>query len=143
MYSELIGHLAIPSGASTESLGSAAVIKRHVIMLGCKVRKFMFYVSTATVSSGNIVVALKKRSAYGVTSGEVTLDTLVIPTGVAAGTIYYANLDSADLLPGNELVVEVTTAAAGGGAAGAGFSGVDLYHGPEEAVNVSAMVLSA
>lgn len=143
MYTELIGHLAIPSSSSTQSLTAAAVIQRSLVMEACEVGRIMFAISTATVSTGNIVIAFKQRTAFGVTAGEVTLGSLNIPGGVALGKVYYKDLDSVKLLPGQELVVEVTTAAAGGGAAGAGFAGIKLGHAPEAPVNVAAMVLSA
>lgn len=143
MYTEMISQLASPSSATTESLTSAAIVQRHLIMEGAKAARFMFHIATATVSSGNIVVKLKKYLSYNVSTNAVTIATLNIPTAIAAGQIYYVNCDSVDLLPGNELIVEVTTAAAGGGAAGAGFAGILLYHGADDPRNIPVMVLSA
>lgn len=143
MYTELIGHMAMQNSASAESLTSAAVVKRYSVGVAAIVRQFSFSVKTATVSSGGIVVALKYYPTVGSSSGAVTLASLTIPTGVAAGKVYYKAVDSVKVLPGQELVVEVTTAAAGGGAAGDGYSAIECYHAPEHPANLSNMVASA
>lgn len=143
MYTELIGNMALPVSGTAESLGSAAVIKRYAIGANISIRRFGFAIKTATVSSGNIVVKLKYYPVVGSSASEVVLSTLTIPTAIAAGKVYYANLDSVKLYPGQELVVEVTTASAGGGAAGDGYSLIEGYHNPDDPRNNSSMVLSA
>lgn len=142
MYSELIGHMANQVSGTPESLAAAAVTKRYAIGLGLNVRSFAFAISTATVSTGTIVVQLKKYPVVGSAAGAVVLSTLNILTGLAAGTVVYKPLDSITMEAGQELIVEVTTAAAGGGAAGAGYSVIDAYHAPEDFKNLSNAVLS-
>lgn len=130
---------------AAESLTSAAVISSHVCMLPMEVKQIKFAVSTATVSSGDIVITAKKYVTIGSATGAVTLGTLTIPTGVAAGKVYYKPLDpnDASFLPGEVLVFEVTTAAAGGGAAGAGSSLFEADYAPSDVRNDSDAVLSA
>jgi recombinational DNA repair protein RecT len=135
MYTELVGHEALKG--SPDSLASAAVVEQKAVMLGLKVRRFMASVTTVTV--GASVVVLKKYSAYGVSAGAVTLATLNIPGGTAVGTIIYKDLDSVDVLPGQSLVYEVTSAAT----SGAAVIGINAYHAEEHPSNVAAMVASA
>lgn len=129
--------------STAESLASAAVIARFMAMHQVQVKQIAFVVSTATVSSANIVVTVKRRPTVGSSSGEVTIGTLSIPTGVAAGKMYYKNVTPVTVAQGEEIVFEVTTAAAGMGAAGAGYSGFDAEHDPEVPANNSDMVASA
>jgi hypothetical protein len=141
-YGELVGSLALPS-SSALSLASASVVQTNVVGVGMRVRRFGFQIKTATVSNVDIVVKLKQYPIASSSANAVTLATLTIPTGIAAGAIYYKELDSVKIVPGNGLVVEVTTAAGGGGAAGDGYAFIEGYHHPEDPRNVSVMVLSA
>jgi hypothetical protein len=125
-------------------LTSAAVIKKFTSLRQMQVRRAAFGISVATVSNANIVITIKKYVTLGSASNEVTLDTIVIPGGTAAGKVYYVDFPAvATLAVGDELVFEVTTAAAGGGAAGSGFCMFDADDLPEVAGNNSDMVLSA
>lgn len=77
------------------------------------------YITTATVSSGGIVVAFDKRITKGSDTGRVDagIGSITIPTATAVGKQVYKNV-RVDVAIGDEIVPEVTTAAAGGGAAG-------------------------
>lgn len=143
MYSLELGGLR--AGASSgESLTSAAVISRFMVMVPkVSIDMIAFAIKTATVSSGNIVILFKKRITVGSDTGAVNLGTLTIPTAIAAGKVYYKNIDPVDFELGEELVVEVTTAAAGGGAAGDGFALFKASYSAEQLANVSDAVLSA
>lgn len=141
MYIEQFG--GIRAISSAESLASAAVIARFLAMKQISVKQIAFVISTATVSTGNIVVTVKRRPTVGSTSGEVTIGTLTIPTAIAAGKMYYKNVTPVVVAQGEEVVFEVTTAAAGMGAAGAGYSSLGVEHDPEQPANNSDMVASA
>lgn len=125
-------------------LTSAAVIKKFTFARPMILRKVAFAISTATVSSGGIVITAKKYPLIGSSANAVTLGTITIPGGTAAGLVYYKDMASAaKLVVGDELVFEVTTAAAGGGAAGAGTCLFDADDNPETSANNSDMVASA
>lgn len=143
MYSLELGGLRA-GAASGESLTSAAVISRFMVMVPkVTVDMIAFAIKTATVSTGNIVVAFKKRPTVGSATGESTIGSLTIPTGIAAGKVYYKNISPVSFEIGEELVVEVTTAAAGGGAAGDGFSLFKASYSAEQLANISDAVASA
>lgn len=126
-----------------EALNSAAVHGEYVCIEQCALKRIAFAVSVAVVSSGASVVAFKKRTAIGVTAGEVTLGSLSIPAGTAAGKVVVKEINEAILAPGEVLALEVTTAAAGGGAAGQGYYGYVLEEDPEYVLNQANVVVSA
>lgn len=130
--------------ATSVDLTSAAVADVSYVF-GCqaKVKRIGFIVTTATVSTGSIVMAFKQYPVAGSSSNAVTIGSLTIPTGVAAGAVYYKDLSGTVMVPGDELVCQVTTAAAGGGAAGVGYYFFELERDPEYASNQSDMVASA
>jgi hypothetical protein len=88
-------------------------------------------------------VTVRARPVVGSAAGQVTLGTLSIPGGTAAGKVVYKDLNQQAIQPGGSLVFEVTTAAAGGGAAGAGLCGFIAQEDPEYPVNESSMIASA
>lgn len=126
------------------SLASTAVVKRYASIRPMVVRKIAVAVTTATVSTGNIVVTVSKYHTIGASTSAVVLGTIAIPGGVAVGKVYYKDLAAIQkLVVGDELIFEVTTAAAGGGAAGAGVCMFDADDSPETSANNSDMVASA
>jgi hypothetical protein len=137
MYSELIGNMALPVSGSTESLASTAVIKRYAVGIGMNIRQVAFLVTTAPTTTAPVIV-LKKYPVAGSSAGAVSLATLTLPVGTAAGSVVYKKLDSITLEAGQELVMEVTTAAA----AGAGYSLIEAYHAPEDVQNLSNCIAS-
>lgn len=130
---------ALTFKGSAQSLTSNANIANYLAMAKVLVRRVSFQVTTATVSSGGIVLTFYVRPTPGSTAGQVTLGTITIPTAIAAGTVYYNDLgETGVLLPGQELACDVTTAAAGGGAAGAGyFVPQEIEEYPDMATNFS------
>lgn len=146
MYSEeLLSPCVLPTTAPSTagSLTSTGDILVYNFGEQVVLTRVMLLVSTATVSTGNIVVTVYQRPTYGSTAGQVTLGTITIPTGVAAGTIYYKNIESVKVPPGSQIAFNVTTAAAGGGAAGAAFPMFKAFMASEDPRNVTAMVASA
>lgn len=139
MYTELVPNMTLRQASTPLSLTAAAVIDRHIVLEGVQVNRIMIHTAVAIVSATPVVVAFKQRTAYGVTANQVTIGTITIPGGAAAGQIYYKELDPAKLLPGQELVVEVTAAAATSGTC---FAGVKFGHSPETPFNVPVMIAS-
>lgn len=133
----------LPLVVAAQSLGSAAVVNQFVCQNPVMLEFIGFLISTATVSSGNIVVTVKKRPTVGSSSGEVSIDTITIPTGVAAGVRYGKMIDPVQFQVGDVISFEVTTASAGGGAAGAGYAMVGVNFSPESLVNNASFVESA
>lgn len=132
------------TAASAGSLTAAAVLADDFIAQEkMEVKQIAFVISTATVSSGNIVITVKKRITVDSATGEVTIGTLSIPTAVAAGAVYYKDVTPVKVDQGEQVVFEVTTAAAGGGAAGAGYALLQADQSPEEPADNADMVASA
>lgn len=115
----------------------------YVVFEPMRVWRFMAYVTTATVSTGTIVVQMLYRPVYGSSSGQVVVATVNIPTGVAVDKIYYKDLTPYNIAAGNEIAFNVSTAAAGGGAAGGCILQFLADFSPEAAVNQSKFVLSS
>lgn len=109
------------------------------IMSKAKVRRVACLLSAAIVSTGAVVVAFKRRPLYGSASGEVTLASLSIPAGTAAGKLVFKDLDSS-VFPGDQIIAEVTTAAT---TSGDGLYGIFLDDAPEQPSESSDMVESA
>lgn len=115
----------------------------HVCKSHCIVRRLLMPVLVATVSTGNIVVTFRKRPTPGSAVGQSDLGTLTIPTAAVVGKTYYKDIQGVEFQPGDELICEVTTAAAGGGAAGQGLGLFVAEEDPETASNESHMIASA
>lgn len=56
------------------------------------------------------VLNFKRRPTPASATGEVSIGTLTIPTTAAVGSVYYKTGFSTKIFPGEELVVDVTTA---------------------------------
>lgn len=138
-YPELISTMSVRNDASPLSLASGST-EEHILFIGGTARRLMVCVTTAVVSTGNVVVSFFKRSGPGVSSGQVSLGTISIPPAALVGSVYYKEIESPDFAPGQALFIQVSTAAAGGGAVGAGVMGVDLFHRPEASLNVASMI---
>jgi hypothetical protein len=125
------------------ALTSAAVVQSFTVLSQCQVDQLFFAISTSVVSSGNVIVAFKRRPTIGSSSGEVTIGSLTIPGGAAAGKVYYKQVSPVVCAAGEQIVIEVTTAAAGMGAAGNGQGFFDAEQDPETNANNPDMVASA
>lgn len=141
MYTAKLGGL-IPIGTVTvQDLTSAAVGLRFIATQKLIIRRLVAVIQTATVSSGGIVVKANKRPTPNSSAGQTVSSSMTIATAKAAGQKYYANLTTPLTLDvGDELAIEVTTAAAGGGAAGAAWIfASEVEESPEQIGNVSNM----
>lgn len=123
---------------------AAAVYGGYLITQRIQVNRVMFYVTVTTASNTqNPVVAFKRRPTYNSASGEVTMGTLTIPTGTAAGKVMYKDIDPFILYPGDEFSFEQTVQATdSGSAAGAGFYAFFYQLDPEVPSNEGDMIKS-
>jgi len=133
----------MPVVVAAQSLGSAVVVNQFLCQRSVSLVFIGFSISTQTVSSGNIVVTVKKRNAVSSSSGETTVSTITIPTAATVGQVYGKYIDPVVFGVGDVIAFEVTTAYAGGGADGAGFSMIQVNYSPEELDNNADFVLSA
>lgn len=129
--------------SAAELLTAVAVTSAQTIMQQSIVKKIGFVLTTAVVSTGSVVVEFYKRPTAGSTGSQVLLGTLTIPAGTAAGKTLYKNITPVSVAIGGDISCSIATAAAGGGAAGAGVSMVILEEDPESDVNNSNMIASA
>lgn len=84
------------------------------------------------------VIALKKRPTPGSATGESTIATLTIPTTSAIGQVYYKRGLNVELQPGDELVIDVTTASVTTGTVTAS---AEMDQTPELPANLGAEVI--
>lgn len=133
------------SGAVAPAVLTSTGVKSEYACIGERVaiQRVAISISTAVVSSGGVVVTVKNRPTLASATGESSITTLTIPAGTAAGKVVYKDINEALIVPGGSLVFEVTTAAAGGGAAGAGIYGFVMSEDPEYKLNESSMIASA
>ena len=124
---------------------SAAVYGGYLVTKQCKIKRLMFYVTTAVAADTTApVVEFNRRPTYNNASGEILLGQLTLPDGAAAGKVYYKDISPVVLYPGDELSFEhVTQAVDGSAAAGAGFYAFEIEEDPEVPANQSNMVASA
>ena len=145
MYSEKRYAVRSVLTATAEDLTSVAtMLSSFVFGSQMQVRKLLLIISTATVSpTSSCVVTFWRRPTLGSDAGRVSLGTLTIPTATAAGKVYYKDIDDVVFAPGEELLVTVTTACAGAGAAGKGYPDFECYDCPEAPKNQTNVVASA
>lgn len=144
MYTEKTqSKLQVGAGAADDLSATGVHSYSFVFLSQVTVKRLLALISTAVVSSGNVVVNFKKYVAYGSSAGEVSLGTLLIPGGTAKDKVFYKEIDEVTFHPGDQLIFEVTTAAAGGSAAGGAVYDVEAFDDPEYAPDQSKMVASA
>ena len=96
------------------TLASTGVKARYTPgVQGCTIRRWGLQLEVATSATAAVVV-LKKRPTPGSAAGEVVLSSLTLATAETAGNTVYSNDLDARILPGEQVIVEVTTAATGG-----------------------------
>lgn len=149
MYSEafMSGALVRKSNALDTAevvSAAAAVYGGYLVTKSCRIKRIMFYVTTAIAADVTApVVEVNRRPTYNSASGEILLGQLTLPDGTAAGAVVYKDIEPVQLFPGDELSFEhVTQGVDGSAAAGAGFYAVELCDDPEEAANCSKMLES-
>ncbi len=136
----------VPIGTVTVSdLTAAAIAQRYIATMKCIVKRVAIVLQTASVSNVSIVVTPRMRPTPNSSASQTSGSTITVPTAIAAGVVYYKDLAAPlVMLPGYELAFEVTTAAGGGGAAGAGWCfPCEVEESPEVAANLSNHVASA
>lgn len=133
--------LQVGAGAATSLTSTGVAAYTFVAMNNIRVTRLVLKVTTATVSSGSIVVTYRRRPAYGSASGQSSLGTISVPTAIAADKVYYNNITPVVLNAGDQICFDVTTAAAGGSAAGIALFAVEYDLNPEDARNLSSWTL--
>lgn len=131
------------TGTAGFSLASAAVVgPKHNATRHCAVKRVGVKVVAAIVSSGAIVINVRKRPIPHSSSGQSSLGTITIPAAAAVGDSYYLELDEdqATFRPGEQLALEVTTAAAGMGAAGNGQAWIDAEDNPKALIDDTSFI---
>ena len=133
----------VPITVTVTDLTSASSQQRFLAVSDCLLKEVAINVQTATVSTGNIVVKPKKRVVPNSDVGGTDGSTVIIPTAIAAGVGYY-KAQTLSFKKGDELCFEVTTASAGGSAAGAAWCfPSEVEESPETNANDSTLVASA
>ncbi len=145
MYNSKMGGIIRIGTVTVSDLTSAAVAERFIATAKVLIKRVAISIQTATVSSGGIVITPRKRPTPNSSAGQTSGSTITVPTAIAAGKVYYKDLATPiTLQPGEELAFEVTTAAAGGSAAGAGWCfPCEVEEFPEVAANLTNHVASA
>lgn len=129
----------IGSGAAgaAQLLTSAADIHLFSIPFKCKVIRVQFSTTTAVSSSVSAVVEFD-RIPKSAGTREAAFAQLTIPTGVGIGKMYYEEPSTQKILyPGDQVAVQVATAAS---STGAGHPSIIIEEIPERPANEAAMV---
>lgn len=129
--------LPVGSIAADDLSGTGVHGYSYLVLSPCAVKRFLAAVSTVLV--GPATVVLKRRPTFGSATGEVVLDTIVIPAAAPVGQVMYSDFKMVELDVGDELVFEVTVAATSGGA----LYGIEAENDPEVPAENSDMVASA
>jgi hypothetical protein len=134
-----------PLAAGPQLLTSTGDIQYFPMPQRLKIQRIEALVSSAVVSSGPVSISVFARPTHGSTSGQVLLGVIIIPAGASVGQCYYKDLSDAlvSVLSGQELVFNVSVAAAGGGAAGAVLPMFLADEDPEVPLNQPNLILSA
>lgn len=138
--------LMVPNGSgvlAADVLTSTGVHGEHLALHHLAIDRLSLIVTTSVVSTGAVVIQYKKRPTPGSSAGESVIGSLTIPAGTAAGKVLYKEINEVHLDAGQALAIEVTTAAAGGGAAGGCVYGFCIEEAPEVPLNQSNMIASA
>ena len=136
------------AAGAAQALTGAVDIHTFTIPFKCKPIRAGVTLMTTVSSSASAVVKFDRRPTAGddTSRGDGDVGTLTIPTTAAAGKAYYENTDYVDagtgkwvdyLDEGEQVVVQVTTAATSAGA-GVPWLLVELF--PEMPGNNSSMV---
>jgi hypothetical protein len=122
MKYESFSQFLVPNGSgvlAADALDTAAVHGEYVCVRGCDLRRLLAVVTELTAQDAtSSVISFKKRTAPGVTAGEITLGTITIGHAVAVGQVFVNDVSPKDskLSPGQALAFEVTTAGVDAGA---------------------------
>jgi hypothetical protein len=115
MYTnEKISLMQIGDGAAKDLSAASVSATSYLVGSQLMINRVMAHVSVVT--NGASVVEVKQRPLQGSAVGEVVIATLNIPDATAAGKIVYKDFDPVNMVPGDELVYEVSSAATSGSA---------------------------
>lgn len=108
-----------------------------VLLEPCTVSRLMLKITTAVVSPDNAcVVSFRAQPTYGSSSSAIALGAVSISVaGAAVNRMYYLDVADISVPAGYQIIADVTTAAAGSGAAGAGLAGYLAQYSPEVVAN--------
>jgi len=114
---------------------------QHPIMIK---RISMFIKTACTFGNTAPVVSVYSRPTTASSAGQVTIGTLTIPNGTAAGKVVYKELNSVRVHAGYDLALAVTTKGGDAGTAqGDGFIGFMYEMDPEVPADQTKMIASA
>ena len=123
---------------STDSAGD--YVWCFPIPFKCEVRRFMFNV-TEVVAADNTAPVIK---FWKNGTGGTLLDSITVPDATAVGKCMYVNINSVQLEPGDEILVELDVVCVDAGTeSGKGWCMVEVDYYPEVVGNISNLVLSA
>jgi hypothetical protein len=140
--------LHLGSGTITTAANLAATAADWIVynvQAPIVIRRISIFISTA-VTAGNTapIVSVYSRPTTASSAGQVTIGTLTVPNGTAAGKVVYKELSSVRVQAGYDLALAVTTKAGDAGtAAGAGFVGFMYEYDPEVPADQTKMIASA
>lgn len=109
----------------------------------CQVEALLFNVTIEAASGTSVAptVIFTKRSAYGVSSGEAVIGTVIVPSGTAVGKTVYKTITPVAFAVGQSLEVSHTVGT--GTPTGMGDADIEASFDPEIAGNNSTMIASA
>lgn len=144
MYTEKVYGRVPKSAGAAQNLAVAAVHSYLELVLSqFLVKRIAAIITTSVVSTGAVVVKFYDRPTPGSAAAQVTIGTLNIPAGTLVGSVVYKDVTAYSMHPGHELAMEVTTASAGGGAAGGAVYAVEGEDDPESVLDQPTMIASA
>lgn len=127
--------------ANAQDVASTGVhTTSKAVLAQMDVTRLMAVVDTAIVSTGAVSVKFWRRPTFNSTSSQVSLGTLSIPAGTAAGKVLYKDISPTQINPGEQITFEVLTAATTSGKLA---YEIELADSPEAAGNQSNMIASA
>ncbi len=133
--SQLIGTLAAEDLSATGLVGYS-----HLLAESCNVQMLYARVTTSVVSTPtSAILTFYARPTIGSATSQLTLGTVAIPGGTAAGKTVYKAINPVLVPAGYQLVADVTTAATASGAAVAIFGAA---YSPEEPANEPNFIAS-
>lgn len=125
---------------------TTANVRVFTVQMPMQVVRFGIVITTATAGYTTPPrVALFRRVTFGSDTGRVKIAEFNIPTGLAAGTVYYVTVKTADArgtcLAGSQLVVATTVQGSGGASqAGAYRPFIEYALASEATANQTSMV---
>lgn len=143
MYVNKVGYLERFGSLIELDLSSTGVAGASWFVLSeCQVSRLLASISTVFSSTAAAVVSFVDRPTHGSATNQVSMGTLTVGTSGGVGTVgqvYYKDIAPYKLLPGHEVVMNVTTAATTSGKI---VPGMEILDNPERSTNNSNMIAS-